>query len=445
MTKTATPADEAARPRAVETPTPDEIHAQLNRILSSPVFHGSKRCQQFLEYVCDRALAGDAGALKERSIAIEVFGRRPDAAGHGEDTIVRVGAREVRKRLAQYYVTAEGSASPVVIDLAPGSYVPEFRHAVSRPSLAPDPASLRVEIHPVPPAPAVIEEAQTKPARFSWRTIALAASVLAISIAGLTFAHRSATGASSAAFERFWGPVFQSGQPLLIGVGHPIVYLPSHRAVLLNESRLPPSPTPNLRKLELDPDELNGSDIVPVLNQYVGFGDMVAANEVTQLLARRSRGVRLMLASSIPFADLRTSAAYLIGSFSNQWTGELSRAWRFQFRWTPRHQPVFVDTQSQPPREWSIPSGDDGSTPDDYSLICRLRNSPTGGFLIVSAGIKQFGTEAAGRILADSASLDPILAKLPGGWEDKNLQILLHMRVLGNTPAQPELVAWHVW
>src|SRR5579883_3399505 len=107
MTKTATHADESARARGADSPTPDEIHAQLRRILASPVFHGSKRCQQFLEYVCDKALAGDAGALKERSIAIEVFGRRPDAAGHGEDTIVRVGAREVRKRLAQYYVTAE--------------------------------------------------------------------------------------------------------------------------------------------------------------------------------------------------------------------------------------------------------------------------------------------------------------------------------------------------
>ena len=33
--------------------------------------------------------------------------------------------------------------------------------------------------------------------------------------------------------------------------------------------------------------------------------------------------------------------------------------------------------------------------------------------MIVSAGIKQFGTEAAGRVLADPAALDPLLRKLP--------------------------------
>lgn len=441
MTRTATPAEDASRARAADSPTPDEIHAQLRQILSSPVFHGSKRCQQFLEYVCDKALSGEAGALKERSIAIEVFGRPPDTAGHGEDTIVRVGAREVRKRLAQYYITPEGAASAIVIELAPGAYVPEFHYPASRKAMAA--AAGSAPLHVEMDARAVaIESTPKKAVWLSSRVMILFASVAVIAIAGVTLAERTP---SEGAFQKFWGPVFQSAQPLLIGVGHPIVYLPSHRASVLSEARQPSSPWPIQRKIDLPPNELNGSDMVPAMNQFVGFGDMVAANEVTQLLARRSRPVRLMLASSIPFADLRSSQAYLIGSFSNQWTVELSHNWRFQFRWTSQHYPVFVDTQAQPPREWSIPSGDDGSTPDDYSLICRVRNSPTGSLLIVSAGIKQFGTEAAGRILADPASLDAILNKLPPGWEDRNLQILLHMRVIGNTPAQPELVAWHVW
>jgi hypothetical protein len=177
----------------------------------------------------------------------------------------------------------------------------------------------------------------------------------------------------------------------------------------------------------------------------VGFGDMVAANEVSQMLALRSRAVRLMLASSIPFADLKQSQAYLIGSVSNHWTMELGQTWRFRFGWTDGRQPEFIDTLSGSKREWTIPSQDDGSTPEDYSMICRIHNSPTGKLLIVSAGLKQFGTEAAGRILADQAALGTILNKLPAGWEDKNLQVILRMKVIGNTPAQPELVAWHVW
>jgi hypothetical protein len=124
MVKSATAIREAA---GEGVPTPEEIRQQFGNILASPPFHGSKRCHQFLEYVCEQAPAGETGALKERAIAIAVFGRQPHS-DLGEDTIVRVGAREVRKRLAQYYVTPEGASAKVRIDLPSGGYTPEFSY-----------------------------------------------------------------------------------------------------------------------------------------------------------------------------------------------------------------------------------------------------------------------------------------------------------------------------
>ena len=91
------------------------------------------------------------------------------------------------------------------------------------------------------------------------------------------------------------------------------------------------------------------------------------------------------------------------------------------------------------------PAKEDGSSSEDYILVCRIRNSFTGGILLVAAGLKQFGTEAAGRLLTDPDQLGIILSKLPAGWENSNLQFVLHSRVIGNTPGQPELVASHVW
>ena len=38
-----------------------------------------------------------------------------------------------------------------------------------------------------------------------------------------------------------------------------------------------------------------------------------------------------------------------------------------------------------------------------------------------------------------------VRAKLPAGWENRNMQLVLHARVIGNAPTQPELVAFHVW
>jgi hypothetical protein len=418
------------------SPHPDEIRRQLQQILASPVFHGSKRCQQFLEYVCVKSLAGEAGSLKERTVAVEVFGRPPHI-DLGEDTIVRVGAREVRKRLAQYYVTPEGANSEIRIDLPSGSYAPEFRYLTVLPE--------REALPPIAPVanPPVAQKAPRSPRKkIVWGALAAGVAFAALAVSSLT-----TPSPNLAAFHRFWEPVFRSHEPLLIAMAHPIVYHPSGHALKLSEQNLPPQEEPMQRPIQVPPNELNGSDLVPVLNQYVGFGDMIAANEVTAMLARKSHEVRVRLASSIEFADLRNVQTLLIGAVTNRWTMEMQQAWRFRFVWTPDTRAVIVDRQapSDSGRQWSIVAQDDGSAPEDYILVCRIHSPSTGGWLMVGAGLKQFGTEAAGRLLADPEQLGAILAKLPAGWESKNLQLVLHARVIRNTPSLPDVVASYVW
>ena len=409
------------------TPSADEIQRQLRCILASPAFHGSKRCQQFLEYVCDKSLSGETGALKERTIAIEVFGRQPQS-DLGEDTIVRVGAREVRKRLAQFYITPAGVASEIRVDLHPGAYSPEFTYAVRRQE---------------PMAPSVIS-VQERPLRSRLALLLIGAS---LALAGMgIFAGVRLLGSNPNAelFQRFWDPVMRSPEPLLVAVAHPIVYHASRRAQVLSEENLPPQEVPSQRPIQLQARQMDGSDMVPVFNQYVGFGDMVAVNEVSAMLARKSKGVRLRMASGIEFADLRKAQALLIGAITNRWTMELQQSWRFRFTRNQDFHTVISDTQ-KPGQVWSIPARDDGSAPEDYILVGRIRNSFTGGLTLVAAGLKQFGTEAAGRLLADPEQLGVILRKLPPGWETKNVQFVLHARVIGNTPALPEVVASQVW
>jgi hypothetical protein len=410
-----------------ESPGADQIREQLRAILASPTFHGSRRCQQFLEYVCEKTLHGDGATLKERTIATEVFGRQPQS-DLGEDTIVRVGAREVRKRLAQYYVSPNGAAARIRINLPPGAYVPEFRYAETR------------EHKELPPATGPV------PAPRQGRKIGI---LLVLAAAGLLLAVPAAiqwisADPSAELFEQFWGPVFQSNEPLLLAVGHPLVYHPSIRAQKMNEERLPPAPFPMQRPLELPANELNGSDLIPVPNQYVGFGDMVAATEVASMLGRQSRQVRVRLGSGVDFAELRQSPVLLIGAITNRWTMQLGQNWRFQFGRMADRRNSIIDTQ-QPGRAWSLPARDDGLAQEDYILISRIRNSPSGKLILLAAGIKQFGTEAAGRLLADPAKLGAMLANAPAEWETSNLQVVLRARVIGNAPAEPEVVASHVW
>lgn len=102
------------------------VRAELNLLLESPAFRTSKRCREFLSYIVEHTMSGPSGTLKERSIGTDLF-RLPHDYDTGQHTIVRVTATEVRKKLAQHYLTANDSSRPVKIDLPPGSYSAEFR------------------------------------------------------------------------------------------------------------------------------------------------------------------------------------------------------------------------------------------------------------------------------------------------------------------------------
>src|ERR1051326_3342197 len=98
--------------------------AQVERLLSDPLFSQSKRYGAFLRYVTERALNHNQEPLGERTLGVEIFGR-----SHNYDTdadpIVRVTASELRKRLAQYYDEPAHSAEIRVV-IQKGTYVAEF-------------------------------------------------------------------------------------------------------------------------------------------------------------------------------------------------------------------------------------------------------------------------------------------------------------------------------
>src|SRR5690242_10749094 len=99
----------------------DTVRTHVRRIVESPALKGSKRSQEFLQFIVDRALEEHSDELKERTLGVELFGRTP-SYDTGADAIVRVTACDVRRRLMQYYAAAN-DACDLRIDLPPGSYV----------------------------------------------------------------------------------------------------------------------------------------------------------------------------------------------------------------------------------------------------------------------------------------------------------------------------------
>jgi adenylate cyclase len=104
--------------------TPAAARAALDRVLASPVFANAGRLSRFLKFTVEQTLEGHADRLKEYVVGVEVFDRA-ETFDPRIDSIVRVEARRLRAKLAEYY-EVEGAADTIVIRLQKGSYVPRF-------------------------------------------------------------------------------------------------------------------------------------------------------------------------------------------------------------------------------------------------------------------------------------------------------------------------------
>src|SRR6478736_10118655 len=102
----------------------EEVRAELQSVLQSQSFARSPGLSRLLSYLCDKVIAGESSQIKEYSVALDVFGRQ-DSFDQDSDSIVRVQANRLRKRLAEYYA-AEGKCHRVRITIPVGQYVPAF-------------------------------------------------------------------------------------------------------------------------------------------------------------------------------------------------------------------------------------------------------------------------------------------------------------------------------
>jgi hypothetical protein len=102
----------------------EELRTELQLVLHSPSFARSPGLGRLLSYLCQKSFAGEDSQIKEYSIALDVFGR-PESFDQDSDSIVRVQANRLRKRLAEYYA-GEGGNHRIHITIPLGQYVPAF-------------------------------------------------------------------------------------------------------------------------------------------------------------------------------------------------------------------------------------------------------------------------------------------------------------------------------
>lgn len=432
------------------------VSDELKRIVESEAFRTSKRSRDFLSYVVQETLDGRGEHLKERTIGADVFHREPDGITT-ENSVVRKQAGEVRKRLDQYYSDVPDK-SDVQIQLPLGSYVPVFWFGTDS-QLASQATARQAPEHPLV-SPSRDEGKATDSLRyFRSRIVAVAAVLLvsAISISIWTFrAHRD----PYPFFTQFWEPVSTTPESVVVCLAKPVVYIPSREYFQKYSSSHGRAPSPEWQRLnEPLPANLDSppawTDMRFQEDYGVARGDAYAAFRIATLFGRLGKASQLRIGEDCSLADLRSSPVTLIGAYNNRWTMQMTSS--LHFRFSEDAEGVAIMEQIPSGRVWrpewnssthpSTYSAAPGPQPSiDFALVSRLKNSETGQYLSIVAGMTGPGTQAAAEFVSSPQQLNEALRRISPGWENKNLQMILRVASPnGITPTSPQVIATTSW
>jgi hypothetical protein len=430
---------------AVSPREPDQgsVARELESILASQFFHGSKRSQQFLKYVVQYRLDGNDEPLKERTIGTVLYNRPADYAT-GDDSVVRVQAGEVRRRLEQYYQNPPAD-SHVHIDLPLGSYAPEFRWSLIPPSTTDHTVTQKID----PIEAAALNELNGAPLRSVRKRTLWAIVLCALALAAALVGYRVYQKRSpDVAINKFWLPIFATPKPALICLPKPIFYRPSIGLFQKNEK------TPGEFDNEVDRmngrphlqpnDQIAWRDMVEFSDFGVSKGDVKAAFRLSNLLIKLGKDTELRVGNDYGWDDLRNAPAVMIGAFSNQWTMKITSGLHFAFA---EDQGVFrIQEQGPAGRAWFDEIDPRTSqVANDYGLVTRLVNSSTGQFVVSVAGITAPGSEAAAEVASSQDELEKALRNVTSDWNHKNVQIVVKTTVVDGVAGPAQIVAVYVW
>ena len=403
----------------------------VQRVLATDHFNKSARLRDFLSYVAERALADPKVRLHEEEIAAKVFGRPLDP--QGGDTIVRVHASQLRKRLQQYFA-GEGAEEPILIELPTGNYAPVFR---------------RREPEWIPSLPVI--EALPKTNRLNWALGGICV-MLAVLAAYLAVENRSISAASSPIpphhrlARKFWtslvGPERHSDIVLAdssLSLFADLIHRPLTLAEYLTRdySQFTGDLASN-RELEEFARTL-------MKRQNTTIGDANLAHRLGALGGREDRNLTVHYARDYHIRNFNANNVILVGARrANPWVELIEDHLKFRFGYNEKERLAFIENHSPRPGEQTVYNvrREAGRSRQGYAVIAFVPNPSGNGKVLYIAGTEMEGTEACGDFLTNEHWMSR-LPSLGGGSEGvPYFELLLRTTVVGGAAPEFDIVSY---
>jgi hypothetical protein len=432
------------------------LRIHLRSIIGSPAFKGSRRSQEFLQFVVEHAMDRHFDDLKERILGVELFGRSP-SYDTGDDAIVRVTACDVRKRLHQFYAEL-GRAPEFRIELPPGSYIPEIHN------VAPPPAGLlakaddAAEIVKAPAGP-VLDPAPSEtcvptphPIVGRSKTAIWAAVAFVAATAASAFwfwKQRPAQDAVSPVKVLPWSAMIQANRPIRLVFCDPEIVNVQR---LLNYSvTLSDYANQHYWPANMGADARRTFQSISFRGASVAAVDASMALKIDELIHPATKfAMQVQTARSMRLGDFKTEDSFvLFGSpRSNPWVDLFQDQLDFTFEFDTVRKAEFV--RNKHPRNGEsptyVPTAEGWGTGHAYAIVALVANPEQNGRVLLLAGSNAEATEAAGKLVMNPDALSRTLARadVDSHGPVRRFEILLRVSTMAGSPNTYDIVACHL-
>lgn len=421
----------------------------VQRVAASAHFARSPLLSRFLLFVAAETMAGRGDEITEHQIGVQVFDRPADYRTI-EDNIVRTYARQLRKRLAEYFA-GEGSAEKWRVDIPLGGYVPVFTEASEADRQEPGrplPVTLKIRTEQVgeQEAPAGPEHG---PARQWVRRLSLVVLVIAYSAAliGITWVavqSRKPLPATEPA-HILWSALFGGPQDTYIvpsDAGFNLLEDLTHRPIPLAEYIQGSYRALPLAGLDQhSADDLRSQQLTPFLDSQI-------AAQLARLPEANPNRVFIRFPRDLRLEDLKNSNAVILGSVSsNPWAAVAESGANFRIVGSPGMKgATIINLKPESGEAASYASHWNEPAHETFALIAFLSNLSGTGHLLVLQGLDVAGTQAAAEMLFYPSAIDPILkrATRPDG-SLSNFEVLLRATSIESNATGSQVIASRIY
>lgn len=426
--------------------SPSDARWQLaQRVAESAYFRKGTKLRAFLLYVCENAVLGRLDNLTAQMIGTRVFGRSAEY-NLSEDNIVRVEARELRKRLEAYF-SAEGRHETMVIEIPKGSYVPVFK---AREQIA---AAL---VDGSVPAPILHSDKMSLGLRWLVSALALALTVsvgttLWFAAANRRLSQQYASDEDLSMYGDLLGSLgaIPNREPRL-ALSNPKVCV--FFGLATNTPTLEPPgdviPAPKELKTTFAFALKNSDRGLPFYflqlnrNGFTGIGEAVAVFQVGRLMQSLHRPVRLTQTRFLNWDQVQKQDLILLGGpASNDWTYQNDS--NSNFAWAGG---LIENLKPLPGEEKRYRSETKpGGTAVDYGVV-KLLTSPYGYKTLLIGGATSAGTAGVAEFFSTADKMRAVYQRMraaaPGKAFPSDWEVLIKVAVHDGLPMGTSAVAF---